>query len=948
MVYVMMDSIKYKLQAVHRLNVIIGILSLLLILLSSIGLSAQDTYSIKYTIEDGLPSNEVYDIETDSEGKIWYTTDRGIGHFDGYEFVNYTTADGIGDNVNFEIYKDWFGRLWFTGYNKTITVWDGSSFVVLDDFIEFIYNKKASWVRMIEQVDSSKYILGLNGVKKELILFDYIKEVDEVQLDIEEEVAEKYRRRFVKKVINRIPNYFLNFGDGRVSYVDDLLIVDYPEYNFADTIKLKGSIEEVSYLPSSRELLVSTMNGLCIIDLSSKKKEELLESHKVTNSLVLNCNSIWVSTLSNGIIVMPNQKVEMYRLLDEDIKLINIEIVDDFVLVSTGVNSVYASSRKDMDFSLLTKDTDEESTLYLTKNSRRNTVESSKGYEYYTDRGQLKYTKVPYSSFTILDDEGVYFWNGASVNRKNGIDSIKLYTANRTNCVVQGDDEKVYVGTREGLKYWTDKGVQDAMEVQNMNVNKIINTKGIFGLSTKGSGIWLLNNDEWFSYGAEDGLNSDFIEELEVVDRYKFVLLYNNGLQIVEIDSVDNEITSIVDVGTHEGLPVNEMVDIKVFSDTLYALTNSEIFTVPMKLIGKDTSAPSLSFDYVVASNSEVEEMSDVRLAYDQNDITIGVKASPFFRNTKGARFRYRLNSGDDLGAWVNTNVREAIFDDLSPGNYVVDFNARNALGAWDSNHISYQFEILPHFTNTFWFRTLVVLSVFLAVSFYYYLRWIRMNRLQEAQRRANVAELRARKSEIAALRNQMNPHFIYNTLNSLQNFIFKQDPITSNKVLTKFSRMVRNSLRFASLASVSLKDELSFIKDYLELEIIRFPDRFEYRIDHDELSKEESYIPTLILQPLIENCIRHGFRNIDYKGLIEINMTAHHKDYTKIRIIDNGMGSANANKRFEESNKLSHQIVRDRVELLRSGGYEHTSFRILSLDAGYGVELILPSNNLN
>lgn len=963
MVYVMMDSIKYKLQAIHRLNVIIGILSLLLILLSSIGLSAQDTYSIKYTIEDGLPSNEVYDIETDNEGKIWYTTDRGIGHFDGYEFVNYTKADGIGDNVNFEIFKDWQGRLWFCGRNEKVTIWENGTFRTVNIPVSKHTVTRSPWIDKIVQLSQDTLLLLPYSGGNSVITYSISKNTYTVDF-----LPDSGKHTYKGIVINS-ECHFRNLMDFELDYQQcyqefcvlqngGRIIVSQKNSNESSELIFGEHVECVKNTPQG--LYVASLNGVFnVVNMNGKYTSRRIEESAATGIIIDRDKGLWLSFLQDGLQYIPFKEIKKFKKASEfnRNRLVSVFSDKDVLIVSNDKGQIlgYNKGLVRVDSDLTTLWT--ESPMYY--NYWQGILHNFTGFDIYIhDDG---YDIVPtvsnrYIRSVKLDDETFVVMGSNSIFVSNIVFNIsftydkKIDFDSRLYSVLIFDEQSILVGSENGLYKANLKDESITPIAQNIGspVVKIIPLGDGYAFSTIGDGVGFYIDQQIIMFGEEEGLSSDIIEDINLTNDGELYVCSESGIDILSL--TNDKINIVGGLDFSDGVLSSQIRGVAECNDTTWLITDSDILYFSSDLFDRVISDIPISFDNMKVSGTEIEYDSSAVYSFgeDENDIRIEY-SSVNFRDLKRPQYKYKLEDDEEVILdWTHTKDNFFQAYNMAPGSYIFSVNARNAQGVWNKDPKVVQFKILPHFTNTAWFRTLIVLSVFLAVSFYYYLRWIRMNRLQEAQRRANVAELRARKSEIAALRNQMNPHFIYNTLNSLQNFIFKQDPVTSNKVLTKFSRMVRNSLRFASLASVSLKDELSFIKDYLELEIIRFPDRFEYRIDHNELSKEECYIPTLILQPLIENCIRHGFRNIDYKGLIAINMTAHHKDYAKIRIIDNGMGSANVNKRFEESNKLSHQIVRDRVELLRSGGYEHTSFRILSLDAGYGVELILPSNNLN
>jgi LytS/YehU family sensor histidine kinase len=144
--------------------------------------------------------------------------------------------------------------------------------------------------------------------------------------------------------------------------------------------------------------------------------------------------------------------------------------------------------------------------------------------------------------------------------------------------------------------------------------------------------------------------------------------------------------------------------------------------------------------------------------------------------------------------------------------------------------------------------------------------------------------------AEMETLRSQMNPHFIFNALNSMQGFIFGEDKKNASRFLHKFSTLIRNSLNYSKSEFISLNEELEFIKNYLEIENIRFDNQFVYFFEDNGIDKVQLKVPPLIIQPLVENSIKHGFSNLNEREQIRIECIQK-KDVLEIIVSDNGKG---------------------------------------------------------
>ena len=170
------------------------------------------------------------------------------------------------------------------------------------------------------------------------------------------------------------------------------------------------------------------------------------------------------------------------------------------------------------------------------------------------------------------------------------------------------------------------------------------------------------------------------------------------------------------------------------------------------------------------------------------------------------------------------------------------------------------------------------------------------------------------------ALRSQISPHFIFNCLNSMQQYVVDNDIEGSNRFITNFSKLVRKTLDFSDKNEISIKEELDYLETYLKLEQERFENKFQFKITTQSGFKtEDYYLPPLLLQPIVENAVRHGVRaRKDRNGLITVNVQANHS-HMIISIADNGPG-------IEHSRKLKHEtsdhtsmgvrLVRDRIKV--------------------------------
>jgi LytS/YehU family sensor histidine kinase len=279
------------------------------------------------------------------------------------------------------------------------------------------------------------------------------------------------------------------------------------------------------------------------------------------------------------------------------------------------------------------------------------------------------------------------------------------------------------------------------------------------------------------------------------------------------------------------------------------------------------------------------------------------------------------LQGYDDT--WTPPTKQRVIgYKKLPPGKYHFKTKASNDDGVWNETGRSIQIIIKPPFWKTWWFYSLCAGFLFLIVFgiFKYRIGQIRKEGQLKTDYEKKLAEV-----EMTSLRTQMNPHFLFNSLNSIKRYIVRNDAISASDYLTKFSRLVRLILHNSKRSRVPLEDELEALKLYVELESLRFEGKFTYQI---EIAKNVNLslieIPPLILQPYVENAIWHGLMHKEGKGLLSIKIElAKQNDGNELlycEIEDNGIGRERAaeykSKSATTHKSMGMQITKDRLDI--------------------------------
>ncbi|MDT3741021.1 MAG: two-component regulator propeller domain-containing protein [Candidatus Kapabacteria bacterium] len=252
---------------------------------------------------------------------------------------------------------------------------------------------------------------------------------------------------------------------------------------------------------------------------------------------------------------------------------------------------------------------------------------------------------------------------------------------------------------------------------------------------------------------------------------------------------------------------------------------------------------------------------------------------------------------------WIELgNQNSIILAGIEPGEYILRLKGSNNDGIWNNKGIALHLSIVPPYWKTVWFKILLFSTVIIIlISITGYFLW--------QSRMKGITKKKIISLQLKALQTQMNPHFIFNSLNAILNLIVQDDKHRAMLYLSRFSKLLRKIIERSRASSITLEEEIEHIKLYLELELLRYEDKFKYSLEIDEnIDIEETIVPALFLQPYIENSIKHGNIHQIENGRVDIQIKESSKELN-IFITDNGIGRKKAVNISNEEN-LSHKSL--------------------------------------
>lgn len=432
------------------------------------------------------------------------------------------------------------------------------------------------------------------------------------------------------------------------------------------------------------------------------------------------------------------------------------------------------------------------------------------------------------------------------------------------------------------------------------------------GLSS--SNIYLLccdNNNNLFS-GTETGLDYLLLDKKRKPTDIKH---YSKGEGFTGIETCQNAVYKDTDgtiwFGTINGLTkYNPANMVRNNYEPITTITNVKLFYEPVS---------NTAFKRAVGDWNSVKSLD---LPYDQNHLTFDFMGINF-SNPEAVKYQWMLK-GLDKDWSPATSQHTFSYPNLGSGDYTFMVKACNEDGVWNREPVTLSFHISPPFWLRWWFILVGVITV--CGLLFWAFKW-RVNRIrskaaeeqQKTQMEKEILEL-----EQKALRLQMNPHFIFNALNSIQSQIGTDNEQAARYYLAKFSRLMRQILDNSRQMSITLEEEVNTLENYLLIEKFCNGDRFDYAISVDEaLEKDYIKLPPMLLQPFIENAIKHGLKYIDGKrGMIDVSFTERN-NLLECSVTDNGIGRAKAEEMNRNSKETYHKstallVTQERLDLLQ------------------------------
>lgn len=919
-------------------------LSVLFLALTGFRLLSQNPVYRNYTVDDGLPSNEVYNIFEDSLGYMWFATDHGISRFDGYEFKNYSTRDGLTHNTIFGFFEDSHHRLWMRAFNSTLCYMENGKIrsykhnKILQQFLGRHFIQTFA----IDSVGDLWFmsILSPYGLYRQ----------DHLTGEISKIPIKRGCNAFIRELGNQVFIAGVDFSDTLHPPFSTETVYEDHTWMFHVNIKRKylihgivraackgkgqylfscdGQLLEIRntdppkyYPPAGYHTLITHLyhdrkgdfwiTGRGLYRYGIDTSQALFPDIAVNSIRQDRRGSYWLATVTKGIFIIPSMEVSVSGRQDLPM-LYLLKSYKNKILAMTQQNKLLSFSfrgqRVDSFKTLLTlrpvnmtihdmcPDTAHEelslgSYLYKINKAGNNLLAYRKVMLRDNHIRNLFYARGNYYSagnlgWSIVTREGEHIYVSWPNGFKKFCSAICLDSAGT-----------LWIGSSDGL-YTFRKGrtepflPSDSSFRQNIASIKCM-PDGLVAVSTRGHGILLIDGPRICRIRAGNGLSTDLCGRLTVDGNILWVCT-NMGLNKITIHRAPGGITyDVIRMKTEHGLPSNLIYDAIRYHDLLVLCTGKGLAWFDAGKFRINDYAPPVRIEAVYANKRLLEK--EASLNYKETNLSFAFTGL-LYNSAGKVSYRYKLDGYER--DWNYTTERSVRYFNLPAGRYSFIVEAMNENGNWSRRPARYEFSIPLHFTKTWWFISLLVLLGISALwlVIYYYLK---QRRVRE---RMNISMLMA---ELKTLRSQMKPHFVFNSLSAIQHFILDSDPESAHLYLSRFSKLMRQILDNTSKDSISLAGEAEMLELYLSLEKLRFGEEFDYAIEIDgSLDPEQCEIPPMLIQPYLENAIWHGLLPKKRGAKLWLRFYPESGTTLVCEVEDNGIGRAAA----EEKKKSGHR----------------------------------------
>jgi len=713
-----------------------------------------------------------------------------------------------------------------------------------------------------------------------------------------------------------------NIGD-YICFTNILYKID-TKNNFIKCAEIPRNIEIINCIPENEnKIWICSRNGLFLYE-NGKVSKPYFKDCSVTGMHKDFEGSYWITTLKNGIYHIPSFSFMIDKLGSENgIKLNCIKRNTKNEIWAGGENNDYYIKKTNVNFF-------EKKVLF--ENVRTDKIPNIRFYNGDTYViGKLNVKKIDKfgkeqnlgfsaNDMLIINKQTyvsyTYTYNIPTKEITNlipGYINQKIFLDKRSNVLCKGNNNSLWIGSNNGLYNYTKKDSIKNWGEKHKNLESTIEdiyfdsiTKSVL-VATASKGISVITNNKLkYIITSKSGLNSNTCNSIQKIRNNYYLIGTNSGLNSLEIRKNAIEVKNLNAI---LGIKNIKILDLCFLNNIVYLATENGLLYFDLYQIKKIRNKPLCHILELKNSNKIISTNSVID--YSNRDVNILFNGISYI-NKGNLLYYYRLNNDD----WTSSIESKINFKSLAPGKYnfkvyCIDVNGIKS----DIQQIN--FEIATPFWEKWWFITLSLIAIGLCIYFFIKYRLQQQEKRFEEEKGKIQVEKQLIELEQKALRMQMNPHFIFNALNTIKGYYTEGNLVEASTYISKFSKLLRKLLESEEQIT-TLDNEIEMLRLYIELTQIRYEGKFSYSVTiSDDITEPETLIPNLLLQPLVENAVIHGLGPKQEKGILKIEFKKVNQ-FLYCIVDDDGIGreAALKNQTNKEHQSKAMDIIKERLLL--------------------------------
>ena len=944
-------------------------------------LYAQEYAYRHFQTRDGLIGNHVYHVIQDKEYNLWFATETGVSKYNGVQFINFTTKDGLPDNDVIKLFEDSKGRIWMMSIaNQLCYYFQGEmhhagndSLLKKINIINFVFQITEDKIGNLYFIEQYGNFFAITPQNKIIYLQENNYELFDVGLAQNNRVEIfatkaslptnlKYTSRYVVKLtadslqiqLQQLPYRFFSSTASSAIINKESYVTEFKEIINVKTqvVRFDKGAQGIERIPIETDFNTITFCNKDTFFINSKSGvyvyaneqliDKLLTSEDVTCTFTDKENNLWITTTDNGVF-------QLYTYAFKQMPINPKNNSSNYITAIGGDENfiIWGSKEGDLKYHQLNQKLQLNNKFPGLLNSGRvaKIIKYQKKFYILYQKGLVELDEKLQTNKIIIQRGSRYSFkdfvitaNGdflmathlGLVKYSNNFTKNQQLTFDRISSVVNSDSG-IYIANNAGIHFLKDKGVHVELSgtLTNFNSNAIvmIASKGLLWVGSRNDGIYLFQRRNMLKHlTSKDGLLSDAIKSIWVDGDFIWVGTSNG---VTKLAYQNGTIKVISNYTQQDGLIGNYINSIVVQANQVFIATDKGVSILNEKLIDR-YSICFLQDPIMQLGANRYKSTSSKVFLKPQTEIQFHFVAVSF-KSTERMEYFYRIIGLQN--EWIKTTENTLSYPSLPNGSYTFEIYAQNKYGI-KSQHKTISFYVEKRwFEKTGYLICMILLMLGLMGGYIQYMK-VSIGKKQRLQ-----AEMKIRLSELEqkAMRAQMNPHFIFNCLNSIQYFVIEKDFSGVNKFISKFSGLIRKTLDYSSRKFITIEEEVQYLQSYLDIELHRFEGKFDYTFDIDEnIQQHKMMIPPMLLQPFVENAINHGILH-KKSGVGHINVSFHKlKNSICCTISDNGIGRAAAME-LKQAYQPTHQststiITEQRIQMLKEATTHSYDFSIVDL----------------